>query len=117
MSRFVVIVFQLTVKDLKTTRSLVSFLSQNGVPSDRVIPLANRVRERGPLVRMEDSRKVLGLDSVARIRNDWRSAMKSLNRGLPLARVAGWSGLRRDFRKLAATIHNSTMENNGKVSR
>jgi pilus assembly protein CpaE len=117
MSRFVLIVFQLTVKDLKTTRSLVSFLSQNGVPSDRVIPLANRVRERGPLVRMEDSRKVLGLDSVARIRNDWRSAMKSLNRGLPLARVAGWSGLRRDFRKLAAKIHNCTMENNVKVPR
>ena len=112
MSRLVLIVFQLTVKDLRYARSLVASLSERGIPSDKIIPLANRVRQRGPLVRLEDSQKVVGLESFARIRSDWRSAMKSVNRGRPLAEVAHRSGLRKDFRKLATRIHSRKKNGN-----
>ena len=104
-SKFTLVVFQLTVKDLKYARSLVAFLGRNGIPSGKVIPLANRVKGRGPLVRMEDSKKVVGLDSFACIRSDWPKAMKSVNLAQPLAQVAKRSGLRKDFQKLAARIN------------
>ncbi|MBN2270325.1 MAG: AAA family ATPase [Sedimentisphaerales bacterium] len=106
-SKFILIVFQLTVRDLKSARSLVAFLKQNEISSKKLIPLANRVKKRGPLVRMEDSKKVVGLDSFACIRNDWRKVMKSVNLALPLAQTAKRSSLRKDFQKLAARIHNN----------
>jgi pilus assembly protein CpaE len=104
-SKLALIVFQLTVKDLKFARSLIAFLEQNEIPSSRVIPLANRVKKRGPLVRLEDSKKVVGLDSFACIRSDWGRAMKSVNLAQPLAKAAKWSGLRKDFQNVAARIH------------
>lgn len=107
LSRFVLVVFQLTVKDLHFARSIVSLLTESGVPRERIIPLANRCRRRGPLVRLEDSKKVLGVDSLHCIRSDWRKAMICINRGQPLAKAAPRSGLRRDFRRLAAEIHAS----------
>lgn len=115
-SKFALVVFQLTVKDLKYARSLVAFLGMNGISSSKVIPLANRVKRRGPLVRMEDSKKVVGLDSFACIRSDWRKAMKSVNLAQPLAQVAKRSGLRKDFQKLAARINKCATNNNNAVT-
>lgn len=115
-SKFAVIVFQLTVKDLKFARSLAAFLGRNGISSSKVIPLANRVKKRGPLVRMEDSKKVLGLDSFACIRSDWRKAMKSVNLAQPLAQTAKRSALRKDFQKLAARIHSNGTNSNNRVT-
>lgn len=106
-SKFSLVVFQLTIKDLKYARSLVAFLKRNGISSSKVIPIANRVKGRGPLVRMEDSKKVVGLDSFACIRSDWPKAMKSVNLAQPLAQVAKRSGLRKDFQKLADRINKS----------
>jgi len=111
MSVFSVIVLQLTVKDLQFAQSLVSSMTQSGIPRDRIMPLANRYKGRGPLVRLEDSKKALGVDSLYRIRSDWRKAMNCINRGQPLADAAPRSGLRRDFRKLAAEIY--AYETNG----
>lgn len=105
-SKLALIVFQLTVKDLKFTRNLVAFLERNEIPPSKVMPLANRVKKRGPLVRLEDSKKVVGLDSFACIRSDWGKAMKSVNLAQPLAQAAKRSGLRKDFQNVAARIHN-----------
>jgi len=57
-SQFVLIVFQLTVRDLKSARSLVAFLKQNEyiIPKNSGLwPIA--VKKRGPLVRMETARR------------------------------------------------------------
>jgi len=98
-------VFQLTVKDLKFTRNLVTHLGRNEIPASKVIPVANRVKKRGPLVRLEDSKKVVGLESFACIRSEWEKAMKSVNLAQPLAQAAKWSGLRKDFQNLARRVH------------
>ena len=119
VSKLTLIVFQLTVRDLKVARSMMSFLTESGIAAERILPLANRVRKRGPLVRLEDSKRVVGVESLHLIRSDWSKAMKSVNQGRPLAEVARRSGLRRDFRKLAAKIRaykvngNGTSEGNG----
>ncbi|MEA3226490.1 MAG: hypothetical protein U9Q07_11115, partial [Planctomycetota bacterium] len=104
LSDVVVVVFQLTVKDVNSTRSIVSSLTEAGIARERIIPLANRVRKRGPLVRFEDTKRALGLSSCRAIRSDWRKAMKSVNNAQPLAEAVRRSGLRKDVRELAVTV-------------
>ena len=111
LSNIILIVFQLTVKDVNFAKSLVSSLTKSGISSKKILLLANRVKKRGPQVRLEDSIKVIGLDSYQMIRSDWRKAMKSVNHGQPLVQIAGGSGLRNDFKKLAEKIH--TYQSNG----
>lgn len=113
VSKFTLVVFQLTVKDVKFARSLISFLCERGITPGRIIPLANRVKRQSSQIRLEDSKQAVGLDTCHAIRSDWRKAMKSLNNGRPLAQVARRSGLRRDYQKLAAKIHYSRINGNG----
>jgi pilus assembly protein CpaE len=104
LSDIVLVVFQLTVKDVSSARSIVSFLAKSGIARERIVPVANRVRKRGPLVKFEDSKKALGLSSCQPIRSDWGKAMKSLNDGQLLAQAVRRSSLRKDFRRLAAKV-------------
>jgi len=116
LSDIILIVFQLTVKDVHFARSMVSSLTKSGIAGEKILPLANRVKKRGPLVRLEDSKKAVGMSSCHPIRSDWHKAMKSVNQGQPLAQVARGSGLRSDFRKLAATVRSYEENSNSKIS-
>lgn len=104
ISDVILIVLQLTIKDVNFARSIVKFLTKSEIAGDKIIPLANRFKKRGPLVRLEDSKKAVGLNFCQAIRNDWRKAMKSVNHGQPLSEVARRSALRSDFKKLAAKV-------------
>jgi pilus assembly protein CpaE len=108
ISQIGMVVFQLTVRDVAYASSVVSFLADQGIPREQILSLANRVRKRGPLLRLEDSRRAIGANSMCPIRSDWAKAMKSLNRGQLLSDVARRSGLRRDYRRLAAWVRRST---------
>jgi len=108
VSQVALVVFQLTVKDIDFARSTISFLIDRGMPRERIIPVANRVWKRGPLLKLRDSQRVIGADSICSIRYGLRKAVKSVNRGRPLASIAKWSKLRRDFRKLATIVHRLT---------
>ncbi len=105
LSDIVLVVFQLTVKDVSSARSMVSLLTESGLAREKIMPVANRVRRRGPLVKLEDSKNALGLSSCQAIRSNWSKAMKSLNHGQPLAQAARRSGLRKDFKRLADKVH------------
>ena len=107
-----VLVLQLTVRDVAYAGATVSFLTEQGVSRERILPLANRVRWRGPLVRLEDSRRVIGIHALHPIRSDWAKVMKSINRGQPLADVVGRSRLRRDYRRLADRVYQCTSNGN-----
>lgn len=104
VSRAAVVVFQLTVRDVARAKSTIAFLAEQEMDRDRILPLANRVKKHGPLLRLEDSRRAIGTGSLWRVRNHWRKALKSMNRGLPLAQTARYSGVRRDYRKIAAQL-------------
>jgi len=108
ISRVVIVVFQLTVRDVAYANSLIRSLTEHGMLREQIVPLANRVRHRGPMLRLEDSQRAIGSSSLVRIRSDWTKAMKSVNQGQPLAHIAKRSRLRRDFRKLAARIQHMT---------
>ncbi len=104
VSRISLIVLQLTVRDVAFAGSLISFLTDQKIPRERILALANRVRRRGPLLRIEDGQRAIGVHTLHPIRSDWAKAVRSVNRGQPLADVANRSRLRRDYQRLAATI-------------
>jgi Flp pilus assembly CpaE family ATPase len=115
VSKAVLLVFQLTVKDIKVAQSMLSSLTSCGVSSRKIIPVANRFKKRGPLVRIEDGQKALGVDTIPCIRSDFRRAVSSLNHGKTLAQVAPWSGVRHDYQRLAAYIETYRTNGNGKT--
>lgn len=115
LSDAVLVVFQLTVKDVKFARSMVSALTKSGIAHEKIIPLVNRFKKRSHLVRLEDGKKALGTGSLYRIRSHWRDAMNCVSRGRLLAQVAPRSRLRRDFRGLAAKIHACGANGDSKV--
>jgi Flp pilus assembly CpaE family ATPase len=117
LSDVVLVVFQLTVKDVHFARSMVSSLIESGISGDKIMSLANRVKKRGPLVRLEDGKKALGLKSCQAIRSDWRKAIKSVNSAKPLAQVFQKSGLRTDYKKLAAKVRAYGVNSRSKASR
>jgi Flp pilus assembly CpaE family ATPase len=104
ISRAAVVVFQLTAGDVSRAKSIVAFLSEHGISQEKILPVANRVRGRGPLLRLADSQDIIGAGSLHRVRNSWRRAAASLNHGRTLAEYARRSGLRRDYRKIAAQL-------------
>jgi len=116
LSDVILVVFQLTIKDVNFARAIVLSLTKAGISDKKILPLANRFKKWGPLVRLEDSKKAVGLDSCQVIRSDWHNAMKSVNRGQPIVQVAGGSGLRSDFRRLAAKVHEYQLNGSSKIS-
>ena len=115
-SDIVLLVFQLTVKDVNYARSKVLSLIKSGIAAEKIISLANRVKTRGPLVRFEDGKKAVGAKFCMAIRSDWRKAMKSLNNAKPLAQVVQKSSLRNDFRKLAVKVSTYEVNSSSKIS-
>jgi len=99
------IVFQPTVKDIKIARSVISSLTRWGARPERIIPLANKFRRFSHLVTLEDIKNVMGLDNICYIRKDFRRVVNCINHGELLAKSAPWSGVRREFQKLAAMIY------------
>ena len=96
------LVFQLTVKNIRLARSMLHALEEHGVPRDRIIPVANRCA-RGTTVSKDDAAKVLGMD-VRTLRNDYAAAAECFNFGKPLAEASPRSVLRRDLQELAGRL-------------
>jgi len=103
VSEFVMIVFQLTVKDVKFARALLTLLESH-IESKRVILLANRFEKRRSLIRLKDAKRALGSDRIYQIRSSWSTIANSITCGKLLAEAAPRSGLRRDFQKLTSVI-------------
>ncbi len=106
LSDFTIVVFQLTLKDLKYARSIFSTFKRMGLAEQKIIPLANRFQKRGALINADDGQKVLGVKNMYHIRSDWRNAMHCQNKGKTLAEAAPRSKMRKDFLKLVSEIQN-----------
>jgi pilus assembly protein CpaE len=112
ISDFVLIVFQLTVKDVKFARFLMASI-QSWTSNEKIFLLANRFKKRGSPIGLEDGKQVLGLDCIYRLRSDWSRITKCVIHGKPLSEVAPRSKLRQDFQKLSAAIETAGKNNNG----
>ncbi len=104
MSELTLLVFQLTVKDVKVVRETLEALRCLGVGGEKVTPLANRFGKKHRSLSLKDGQEALGLGELWCVRNDYRNAVRSVTQGEPLARVASSSSLRRDYQTLAASV-------------
>ncbi len=103
-STLALVVFQLSVVDVRITRSLVTALIDRGVARELIWPIANRFHKRHALVSFDDASQALDGLEPGRIPNDFASAIRALDLGQPLARVAPRSPLRKSIRDLAGRI-------------
>jgi len=103
-SAVTLIVFQLQVKDIRLVRAMISALEQRGVPPEAIVPLVNRYRKRNPMISLAEGREALGGMEIEYLSNDYRSALKGVNYGQPLAQAAPRSILRKDLHRLAVRI-------------
>jgi pilus assembly protein CpaE len=99
----VLLLFQLTVKDLRFAREMIDALDDAGVPRHHVVPVANRFVRRPP-ISLEDATKVLGGLTIRTLRNDFPAALEGVNFGKTLAQAAPRSHLRRDLQEIVESL-------------
>jgi len=104
ISRVVVLVLRLAVRDVTYAKKLVALLRERGMAPDRILVVANQVTERNPLVKALEIQQGLGVKPLICVRTDRKKALRSTSYGKPLARWARLSGLRRDFRRIARQV-------------
>ena len=105
-SQVALIVFQLSVKDIRSARTMRTALTERGVSADRIVLLANRYRKRHSMISTKDAETALGGVVFDCVRDDYRSAIRSLNYGRPLSQVAPRSTVRRDLGRFAIKLFN-----------
>jgi pilus assembly protein CpaE len=103
-SAVTMIVFQVSVKDIRFARSLRGALLERGASGEAIMLLANRYRKRHSMISVEDAEKALGGVGFCRIKDDFRSAIRGLNYGQPLSQAAPRSSLRREVRRMAVEL-------------
>ena len=103
-SLMTLIVLELDVKTIRATQAILSSLARQGIAGNGLLPVVNRYRKRSKMVSFSDAQQALGSVPLARIRNDFRSAIRGMNYGKPLAQVAPRSKVRRDINQLALQI-------------
>lgn len=98
------VVMQLTVKDLRVARGMLTALVQQGIPRERLVAVINRYKSRRSMIDLSDATAALDGFEIRCVANDYKSALRSVNYGRPLAESAARSALRRDIKKLAGQI-------------
>jgi pilus assembly protein CpaE len=102
-SNCTLLVFQLTVKDLRTARSILDALIHRGIDTTSIFPIANRYAKR-QMIGLDEASKALGGATVLPVRNDYTSAIEGLNYGQTLSQSGPRSYLRRDLQDLIAKL-------------
>jgi len=102
-SQLTLVVFELTVKSVRVARDIRARLLADEVPTKKVLLVANRYRWRTP-VSLSEARRALGGGEIQLIRNHFKHAVKSMNRGRLLSEVAPRSKIRRDIQTMTGLI-------------
>lgn len=106
-SQMTLVVFELSVVDIRGASALLSALGDRRVARDSIVAVANRYRRKNPMLSLEDAQKALSGWNVLPVSNDYLNALKSINLGQPLSEAAPRSDLRRDIQGLAARLDGS----------
>ncbi|MBI4558839.1 MAG: AAA family ATPase [Candidatus Hydrogenedentes bacterium] len=114
-SQKVLIVLQSNIKDIRVTRAMLDALVERGVIRDRIYPIVNRVRRRYQMITLREVQQALNVTEVGQLQNDFKSAVRSINYGKPLAEATPRSKLRRGLMQLAKELSALYAGNNGKL--
>ncbi len=99
-SDLTLMVFQQDVVDIRTMISMIAALEVRGTPRERLLAVANRFHKRRSMLDLPDIRQALGTIDVFTVRNDYEGALRGINYGQPLAKVAARSVIRKDLGEL-----------------
>ncbi len=102
-STSILLVFQLTVKDIRVAREMLGALTSRGVSLKNVLPVANRYAKR-QAIGLDEAGKAIGGLNVEPVRNDYDTAINALNFGQTLEQAAPRSIIRRDLQNLLPRI-------------
>lgn len=94
------LMLQLSVKDIRTARTLLKSLSELGVAPEKITLVISRYHRRS-VISISQAREALGRESLVVVGSDFRHALESMTYGQPLAEVAPRSPLRKELRDLA----------------
>jgi pilus assembly protein CpaE len=101
------LLMQLTIKDIRVARQMLTGLTERGVLNSSVRLLVTRYRRRGSLFSLDQAREAMGLAPthvLGCLSNDYRAVSEAVNLGKPLAQAAPRSDFRRELQKLAASL-------------
>lgn len=105
VSEVVLLVLQLTVKDIAMATAMLSALGEHGVDTAVITPVVNRYHKRRSMIELQEVEKALRGLPIQCLSSDYNSAVKGLNYGQPLARSAPRSVLHRELKALAKKVH------------
>ncbi len=101
-SDLIVLVAQLGVPSLRCARRQLQGLQEHGLGGTPLrLVLNRRDRSWGAASRRREAEQALGRRFNFSVANDERRVREALNRGVPVAKLARWSRVNRDLRRLA----------------
>jgi len=104
MSDTTLVMLQPMIKDIRIAKSMISGLSDSGVPVQQIKPIINRYQKRNQMISMDEAQDVLGNIPLGRLSNNYSSAVRGINYGEPLAHSAPRSSLRKEIAALATQV-------------
>jgi Flp pilus assembly CpaE family ATPase len=104
LSNMTLVVFQLTVKDVRMARSMISALETRGIATASILPIVNRYHRRNLIVKLEEAERAMNGMKLRCLSNDFQGAGRSSNFGQPLLKAAPRSVLRTELQQLASQI-------------
>ncbi|HKJ77856.1 MAG TPA: AAA family ATPase [Gammaproteobacteria bacterium] len=101
----VMLVSQNSLVTIRDTKLILERLPVMEIPAEHVEVVNNRAKARATSVDFKEMKKALKLDLLHRISNDYETAVKAQDRGVPLREVNRRSPLTQDVEHLADYLH------------
>ncbi|MDD1622662.1 MAG: AAA family ATPase [Methylococcaceae bacterium] len=100
----VIVVMQQELSSVRDAQRMIHIITQDlGLPIERIMPVLNRY-ERNNSFGLGDVERVLSLESIAVIPNDFKNLNRASNLGIPIAELAPKSPATLAIQKLAETL-------------
>lgn len=107
------LLFQLTVKDVRMARAMLTALTARGVAAETIVPVVNRYYRRRLMVELEEARRALDVSKIECIGSDFQAVSRSINYGKPLNATAPRSAVRREIQQIAERILDASLTRPG----
>ncbi|OHB60477.1 MAG: hypothetical protein A2Y12_15375 [Planctomycetes bacterium GWF2_42_9] len=104
VSSFNIVVLQPNVKDVKIAEQMIAKLRHYGIRSEKIILLINRYQFGGSVVPIDEIKKIINLNEIYKVRNDFKRVIRGINCGKLLSDVSPRSPARRDMIKIAEIV-------------
>lgn len=104
LSTHILLVLQQSVLQVHNAARLLNILrTELGVPAERIRVVLNRF-QKDTLVELDDIRRSLNIDTILTVPSHYRSALESVDTGVPLCEIERTSAVVRSLRQLVTSL-------------